>query len=164
MFPSRVNSALRCLLLGAAVLPSPPGAPPVRIVLPAVSLDTWVAAPLGLESLDGKPHRVRLEVVAPEGLRVEPGVAEVEVPAQGRITVPVNLLRAGAPRPSRQVIRVVVRSSGGEVERTAEATAVVEVRPDPALLARLRIPLLVLAVLLLAGAVVIEYRRGRAGR
>lgn len=136
--------------------------PAVRLSVPEARVETHGAVSVGIESADGAPHRVRLRVETPRGLRAENPPAEVEVPASGRVAASVGLLRAGAPRGSRQGILVVAGARDGPLERTTVVTGVVQVLPDPAYMPRLRRPLVALALVLLAGAAIVEVRRHRA--
>ncbi len=153
--PTESQRAFLLLALGA----NPP--PAVRVDAAEGRLETRSSLAVGLESLDDAAHRVRLRVLTPHGLRAENPPAEVEVPAVGRVSVPIPLLRSGAPRGSRQGVLLVAEASDGPLARTTVATSVVELAPDSALMPRLRLSLLVLAGLLLASAVALEFRRGR---
>jgi hypothetical protein len=136
--------------------------PAVRLAVPEVSLETQGRLPVEIESVDGVAHRVRLRVLTPRGLRAESPTEDVEVPARGRISVPVALLRAGAPRGFPLGILVVVATIDGPVERTTVATGIVRLTPEPAWTPRLRPFLIGIAILLLAGAAYAEVRRRRA--
>jgi len=130
-------------------------APAVRLQVPELSLDTAGTVSVAVESADRAPHRVRIEVVPARGLRAgEPAVAEV--PAEGRAQVGLAIYRGVAPRDTVQGILVVARTEDSPVERTAVATAIVKVLPDPAWMPRLRRPLLALAVVLLGVSVAWE--------
>jgi hypothetical protein len=153
--PAESQRAFLLLALGA----NPP--PAVRVDAAEGRLETRSSLAVGLESLDGAPHRVRLRVLTPHGLRAENPPADVGVPAVGRVLVTIPLLRSGAPRGSRQGVLVVAEASDGPLARTTVTTGVVEIAPDPALMPRLRRPLLVLAGLLLASAAALEFRRSR---
>jgi hypothetical protein len=113
---------------------------------------------VGMESGDGAPHRVRVRVQTPAGLQA-PDAAEVTVPATGRVSATVRVWRSSAPRGSRQVLVVVAEPIEGETGPTASATLAAEVLPDPAWMPRLRRPLGVLALLLMAAAAGWELRR-----
>jgi hypothetical protein len=140
--------------------------PAVRIDVPKLSLDTRGPLAVQIESRDGAAHRVRVRALTPRDLRAEDPAEDVQVPARGEVSVPVTLLRAGAPRGTRRGILVVAATTDGTVERTTVATGVVDIASDPAWMPRPRVrpSLLVLAALLLAGAAFEEVRRGRAGR
>jgi hypothetical protein len=119
--------------------------------------------PVGLESTDGAAHRVAVRVLPPRGLNVLGGpLVDLDVPGSGRVTAPVSLLRAGAPRESRQGILIVASAADGPLERTAVATGVVTIARDPALLPRLRPALWLLAAALLGAAAWAELRRPAA--
>lgn len=155
--PLASQRAYLLLTLGVAAEPA------VRLMVPELSLETMGALPVGLESADGAAHRVAVRVLTPRGLNVL-GVSsvEVDVPASGRVDASFSLLRAGAPRESRQGILIVASAADGPLERTAVATGVVKIARDPALLPRLRPALWILAALLLAAAAWAELRRPRA--
>src|SRR5262249_5949843 len=59
-------------------------------------------------------------------------------------------------------VLLVAEASDGPLARTTVATGVVDIAPDSPWLPRLRLPLLLLAVLLLLSAVALEGRAGRA--
>jgi hypothetical protein len=143
--PMASQRAYLLLTLGASAEPA------VKLTAPELTLETRDALPVGLESTDGAPHRVRLRVLAPRGLNVEEPWVEVEVPARGQVTAPIELLRAGAARGSLEGILIVAATTGEELTRTTVATGVVRIAPDSALLPRLRPILWALAVLLIGG-------------
>jgi hypothetical protein len=153
--PTVSQRAFLLLALGA----NPP--PAVRVDAAEGRVETRSSLAVGLQSLDGAPHRVHLRVLTPHGLRAENPPADVEVPAAGLVSVPIPLLRSGAPRGSRQGVLFVAEAADGPLARTTVTTGVVEIAPDPAIMPRLRLPLLVLAGLLLASAVALEFRRSR---
>jgi hypothetical protein len=153
--PTESQRAFLLLALGA----NPP--PAVRVDAAEGRLETRSSLAVGLESLDGASHRVRLRVLTPHGLRAENPPAEVGVPAAGRVSVPIPLLRSGAPRGSRQGVLLVAEAGDGPLARTTVTTGVVEIAPDPAIMPRLRLPLVVLGVLLLASAVALEFQHRR---
>ncbi len=132
---------------------------------PCVTLiDVRGAVPVRLSSADGEAHEVSVRVLTARGVRPASGPV---VPATGVVSVLVPLVRAGAPRGSRRGVLVLAEMSAetaaGALARTAVATAVVEIAPDPSLLPRLRLPLLGLGLALLAVAAVVEWRqKGRA--
>jgi len=111
-----------------------------------------------LESGDGAPHRVRVRVQAPTGLQA-PDPAEITVPAAGRVTAAVRVWRSSAPRGSRQALLVVAESMDGTAGPTVSAPVFADIEPDPAWMPRLRRPLGVLALLLMAAAALVELRR-----
>ena len=135
--------------------------PAVRVVAPDLELETSGTLPVGLESADGAAHRVSVRVLTPRGLNVLDAGGEVIVPAKGRATAPVTLLRGSAPRESRQGIVVVASVLDGPLERAAVATGVVSIARDPGLLRPMRTVLWLVAAALLATAAYAEWR-GRA--
>jgi hypothetical protein len=108
-------------------------------------------------SADGQPHRIRLELYAPRTLRGEEAV-EVDVPAAGGVRAELPVARTGAGRSTRHGVLVVAEAMDGEQTRTSVGQGVVEITPDPAWLPRLRLPMSVLAALLLLAAAFIEWR------
>jgi hypothetical protein len=151
--------AFLLLTLGATA------AEPVRLSMPEVTLRDRSALPVGLESADGRAHRVRLRVLTPRGLNPERIADEVQVPATGVVTVSVPLLRGAAPRPSRQGILVVAETLDGDTAQASASTTVVAVEAAPPdLMPRWRDPFLVAAALLLAAAAVLEWRHLREVR
>jgi hypothetical protein len=153
--PTESQRAFLLVALGA----NPP--PAVRVDAAEGRLETRSSLAVGLESLDGASHRVRLRVLTPHGLRAENPPAEVGVPAAGRVSVPIPLLRSGAPRGSRQGVLLVAEDGDGPLARTTVTTGVVEIAPDPAIMPRLRLPLFVLGGLLVASALALEFQRRR---
>lgn len=132
-------------------------APAVRLTVPDTRLSRHAAVPVRLETADGAAHRVRLRALAPEGLNALPPGEPVDVPAAGGATAVLRLVRAGAPSGAEAGIVVTAVAVEGPVERTAVATGRVElVAARAAWLPRLRGPLLVTALALLAAAVGIE--------
>jgi hypothetical protein len=113
---------------------------------------------VGLESGDGAPHRVRVRVQTPPGLQAPDG-AEVTVPPTGRVTATVRVWRSSAPRGSRQALLVVAESMDGAAGPAVSAPAFADIQPDPARMPRLRRPLGVLALLLMAAAALLEVVR-----
>jgi len=109
-----------------------------------------------LRSLEGTPHRVELRLLTAPGLRAWPGPREVDLPAGARLRVPLGLLRAGAEPDRRQGVLVEARVLDGPLERALVVASEVEVAPQRGRVPRLRTPLLVLSMLLLAGALVLE--------
>jgi hypothetical protein len=136
--------------------------PAVRIDAPELRLDTRGELRVGLSSLDGAPHRVSLRVLTARGVRADSPPLEVEVPARGTAAPRVVLMRSGAPRGTRHGILLVAGTLDGALERTSVATSIVEIAPDPGLMPALWRPLVVLALLLLAWAAGLEFRRYRA--
>jgi hypothetical protein len=133
--------------------------PAVRLFLSPARFETRGRLMVGLESADGQPHRVRLRVLAPRGFNPLGPPAELDVPAQGRVDAGVDLLRGTALRPSRHGIVVLAVATDGPLERTTAALGEVEVLPDGSLLPRVRLPLAVLAIALLAAGVAVEVWR-----
>jgi len=114
-----------------------------------------------LESADGAAHRVQLAVKTTRSLRADPVESVVEVPAKGTLAKSVRLFRVDAPWNSRQGLLVIARDDTGPLLRTAIAAGAAQLSADPALLPRLRRPLVGVALLLLAFAVAAEIRRRR---
>jgi hypothetical protein len=144
------------LALGA----SPP--PAVRTFASELTIETRGTLDVGLESADGAAHRVAVRVFPPRGLNVFGPTPEVQVPASGRVTASVDLLRAGAPRESRQGILIVASATDGPLERTTVTTGAVTIARDPARLKRLRPLLWLLAAALLGVAAWGELRKRHA--
>ena len=142
--------------------PSP--GPAVRLAAEALHLDVRGDLAVRLESADGASHRVRLRALTARGLRAEGDGAEVAVPANGTSTAALSLVRAGAPRGSRHAVLLVAEALDGPVARTAVLAVPVEVAADPSLLPRMRGPLLLLGLALLALALGFEVRRAFRNR
>ena len=152
--PTASQRAYLLLSLGATAEPA------VKLEPEELLLETRDRLRVDLESADGAPHRVRVRVLTPRGLNVDGEALEAEVPAKGRASVEATLLRAGAPRGSRQGILVVATAADGALERTSVATGIVRIAPDPARLPRLRPLMVLLIVLLLGGGLLEQVRRG----
>ncbi len=152
----------RAWLLLAIGGPSP--GPAVRLAAEALHLDVRGDLAVRLESADGASHRVRLRALTARGLRAEGDGAEVAVPANGTSTAALSLVRAGAPRGSRHAVLLVAEALDGPVARTAVLAVPVEVAADPSLLPRMRGPLLLLGLALLALALGFEVRRAFRNR
>ena len=135
-------------------------APLVRLSVPEVQVLYYGDVAVALESGDGAPHRVRVRVQTPAGLQA-PDAAEVSVPAAGRVTASVRVWRSSAPRGSRQALMVVAEPMDGEPAAAVSAPVFADIQPDPAWMPRLRRPLGVLALLLMAAAALLEVRRRR---
>jgi hypothetical protein len=131
-------------------------APSVRLSVPDARVERYTVVPVRLQSADGAAHRVRLRALAPRGLNALPPEGPVDVPAAGEAAAPLRILRAGAPPFSRAGIVVIAAEVDGPLERTAVATIRVEVvAPRAPWLPRVRMPLLVTALALLAAAVIV---------
>ena len=153
--PMASQRAFLLLTLGVAAEPA------LRVLAPPLEMETRGTLAVGLESVDGASHRVSVRVLTPRGLNVlDPG-GEVLVPAGGRVTAPVTLLRGSAPRESRQGIVVVASVLDGPLERTTVATGVVSLARDPARLPGMRTALWFVAAGLLGAAAYAEWK-GRA--
>ena len=135
--------------------------PAVRLEAKPARIDVRGPLEVSLASVDGAPHRVHLRALAARGLRVDGEGALLTVPASGVATARLPLTRAGAPRGTRHGVLLVAETRDGPPLRTSVAVASVEVAPDPSLLPRLRGPLLVVALLLLAWALAAEAWRAR---
>jgi hypothetical protein len=136
----------------------------VKLTVSDLLLETRGAVETSLESADGNAHRVEVRVHPPRGLNVFGPSAVVDVPARGRVAASVDLLRAGAPRLSRQGILVEAQALDGPEERSAVATSVVTIAPDPALLPRLRPVLWGVCAILLGASVYVALRKGPGAR
>jgi len=153
--PVASQRAWLLLALGATTEPA--------VVLAPQPLRLDVRGSLGVlvESADGAPHRVRLRALTARGLRVEGEGEDLTVPARGTVRASLPIVRAGAPRGSRHEVVLVAEAEDGPLARTTVATAAVEVARDPSLLPRLRTPIAVLGILLLATALGVEVWRRR---
>ena len=141
-----------------------PTAPTVRIDVPAARFTETAAVPVALRSADGRPHRVRLTLYVPRVLGGVPHAQTVEVPASGEVAAPVRLFRTTAsPNTTHGLLALAVTDDGGAV-RTAAATAVAHVGPDPAVVPRARRLILGTAALLLALAGVRQWKADLARR
>lgn len=161
--PRTPGAAARTLLQPAYVLVAlGENAPPaVRIDAPPARMDSVGRWRIGLESLDGAAHRVRLRAVLPRNLRAAPADVAVDVPAEGRAEQELLLFRGEAPWSSEQGAVLLAETEVEGLARASAATAVVRVGPDPALLPRLRGPLVAVMLLLLVAAAYFELRRWR---
>jgi hypothetical protein len=131
-------------------------APAVRLEPKRTLLEVTGRLEVVVGSADGAAHRVRLRAFAPRGLRSDGDGVEIDVPAQGAVIAALPLVRAGAPRGTQHPVLLVAETLGGPLVQTSVATATVHVAADPSLLPRWRVPILVLACLLLAIAVGVE--------
>lgn len=152
-----VESQRAFLLLALGARPDPA----VRIEALPASIDVQGDLEARLASADGKGHRARVRIVTARGLRAPGPPPEVEVPPQGVVSVPLRLVRTGAARGSRHGVLVVAETLDGPLARTSVVAASVDVAADPAVLPRVRRPLFVLALVLLALAAIAEVRRRR---
>jgi hypothetical protein len=147
------------LLLGIGGNP----AAALQLSVASTPFETAGIVEVEVRSADAAPHRVEVRVFTPRGLNVDPP-ATLDVPGSGVAVARIRVLRAGAARASRHGILAVARPLDGALERAAVATGAVEVLPDPALLPKLRRPLLVLGAVLVAAALALELlERRRAG-
>ena len=145
------------MIPGAA--PSAGAAPALRLSADDVRILYYGDVVAVVESADGAPHRVRVRVETPAGLQA-PDPAQLDVPASGRVTATVRVWRSSAPRRTRQVL-VVIAELLDSTGPAASLQVSAEILPDPAWMPRLRRPLGVVALLLLAAAALLEFRRGR---
>jgi len=130
----------------------------VRIDAEPLKLDVRGILFVRLESRDGQAQRVRLRALTARGLRSDGDPIEVAVPPSGYATAELPLSHAGAPRGSRQALLLVAETLDGPLARTSVAAASVDLLSDPARLPRLRVPLLVAGLALLALALGYEVR------
>jgi hypothetical protein len=147
------QAAYLLVALGA----NPP--PAVRVFAGEVTIDTRGGLPVELESADGRPHVARLRLLTPKGINPFGETADVHVPAQGRVSVTLEMLRGSASRGSRYGVLAAASTMDGPEQTSAVAQGVVSIAPDPAVMPRLRTPLTVLAIGLLLVATVVELRR-----
>jgi hypothetical protein len=134
-------------------------APAVRLTAPEAHMDSVGRWRVGLESIDGAAHRVRLRVVLPRTLRADPVDSLVDVPASGRIDAELLLFRVDAPWEGPQGALLVAATEGEEITRTTVATAVVRVGREPGRVARWRRALALAMVLFFLAALALELRR-----
>lgn len=132
--------------------------PAVRLEPKPSPLEVAGRLEVAVASADGVAHRVRLRGYTPRGLRADGDSVLIEVPAQGAVTAALPLVRAGAPRGTRHQVVVVAEAVEGPLARTSVASTYVPVAGDPSLLPRARVPILVLACLLLGVALGVEIR------
>ena len=121
----------------------------VRLGADPLRLDVRGSLVVRFESRDASAVRVRLRVLTARGLRAENEPATITVPAHGEATAAIPLVRAGAPRGTRQSLLLVAETEEGPLARSSLAVATVEVQQVPALVPRLRLPMLVLGLALL---------------
>jgi hypothetical protein len=134
--------------------------PAVRIVAPPTSLRETAVAAIGLESADGKAHRVRLWVWPPHVLACDPPLQRVEVPAHGTVTSRVRLFRGLAAHGSGYELLAVAETEDEPLTRTTVASAAVWVGADSAWLPRVRVPFVWAGLLLLGWSF---YRQKQVG-
>jgi hypothetical protein len=125
----------------------------VQLQVPEVEIAFLGPVTVRLTSTDGAPHRVRLSLATPRHLRADPQPVDVEVPAQGEARARLRVFRGAAPRGAPQGVLVVASTLDEPVVRTTVATSIVRVRAEVSWMARLRVPLISIAVLLLLGSV-----------
>lgn len=124
----------------------------VRIEAEPLTLEVRGQLVVRLQSRDGEAQRVRLRAVTARGLRPDSEPVEVDVPAEGLASARLPIAVAGVPRGRRQALLLVAENLDGPLARTSVAAAFVELRPDPAVLPRVRQPLLLGGVALVAFA------------
>jgi hypothetical protein len=152
-----VTTSQRAFLL-LAIGANPP--PAVRVSAGEATIRDAGTVPVTVESIDGAAHRVRVRVLTPRGLNANTPV-ELDVPAGGRASAEVAILRGTVPRPSRHGVVAVAEVVDGPVAQAAVATSLVNVGPDPAWTPRLRKPIAAAAILLLLAAGAAEWKRMR---
>ncbi len=160
-----VESQRAYLLLALGADPGP--AVRIKVECPEEDAEADCATVIGvrgevtvrLESTDGEAHRMRVRALTARGVRTEGPPIAVAVPATGTAGVRIPLARAGAAPGSRHGVLIIAEAIDGPLaQATVEATRV-EIAPHPALLPRLRWPLLVLGLALLAVAGLAQWRR-----
>jgi hypothetical protein len=156
--PMASQRAFLLLALGAS-----PGEA-VRMEASTLRLDVRGYLLVHLASRDGKGRRVRLRALTARGLRPDQGPIDVVVPPRGQATVKVPIVRAGAPRGSRQALLLVAETPDEPVARSSVAAATVEILPDPAWLPGLRVFLLAGGIALVLLALGYELRARLAAR
>lgn len=148
--PMASQRAFLLLALGASPEPA------VRMRADPLRLDVRGALVVHLESRGGQDQRVRLRALTARGIRSEGGPLDVVVPSRGELRADVPLARAGAARGTEHAVLLVAETPDLEVSRTAVAAAKVAVVVDPSRFPRVRAPILVVGILLLAGALGFE--------
>lgn len=133
--------------------------PAVKLELRELALGSVGTLRVGLSSVDGVAHKVRVRVETPLALHALGSPGEVEVPAAGQVQVPFRIQRGSAAQGSQQGILVVAETTDGVLARTTVLTGVVRVLADTSWLVRLRWGILAIAVALLLAAGVAEARR-----
>ena len=124
---------------------------------PSIDVQGEIAA--RLESADGKAHRMKVRALTARGLRAQGPPVTVAVPGTGTATVRIPLARAGGAPGSRHGVLVVAETIDGPLARTTVEEAEVRIAPHPSVVRRLRGPLLLLGLALLASAGLAEWRR-----
>jgi hypothetical protein len=117
--------------------------------------------PVTVESVDGHAHKVRVRALTPRGLNANDAV-ELDVPAGGKATAEVELLRGSVARPSRHGVLAVAETLDGDLAHAAVAATIVHLSADPALMPKLRPWIAGLAIVLLAAAGYFEWRKRKA--
>jgi len=148
--PVTSQRAWLLLALGATLEPA------VTLSPAPLLLDVRGMLGVVVESADGAGHRVRLRALTARGLRAEGGGVDLELPASGAVRASLPLVRAGAARGTRHAVLVVAETLDGPLANATVATASVTVLPDPSLLPRIRKPLAILGLVLLAIALFAE--------
>jgi hypothetical protein len=151
--PAASQAAYLLLALGA----NP--APAVKVFVGETEIETRGRVAVELESADGRPHVAQLRLITPKGLNPFGETAPVDVPGRGRAKASIEVLRGTAARQTRLGVLVAAITSDGDEQTAAVAEGAVTVAPDPAVMPHLRIPLTVVAVLLLLLVTFVEVRR-----
>jgi len=138
--------------------------PALRVSLQPRPLDVLGDLVVDLESADGAPHRADVRVVVPAGINLLDGPAEVAVPASGRASVRLRVIRAGAAPGTGVAVLAIAGTLDGPLQRDAVASASLPLRPRAPWLPRLRPFLLALAGILLLLATLVEWRAARRRR
>lgn len=159
--PARLRGGIRpavAALLACAAVNAAAATSSVRVRVADLRLTHAGELRVELQSADGRPHRVALHVTHDLG-GLRPLPATVDVPQAGGVHVDVRVFRGDAAWGSRHEVDVVALEGDAPV---GLASAVIDVAPDPALVPRVRPLLIALGLLLLAVAVVQEWRRETA--
>jgi hypothetical protein len=147
------QAAYLLLALGA----NPPAA--VRVFVGETRVETRGRIAVSLESADGRPHVARLRLLTPKGLNPFGETGDVSVPARGRVSAGLEVLRGSAARNTRHGILVAASTTDGDAQTSAVAEGAVVIVEDPAVMPRLRLPLTLLSIGLLLAATAVELRR-----
>ena len=129
--------------------------PPIAIHAPDLALETTAEWPLTISSTDGKPHHVQLWIEVPRGLGVSTLSLAVDVDGKTPSVRRPRLYRGKIVRGARVGAYVMAEAEGGT---SVLGQGTIEILPDPALLPRLRLPLAILALLLLSAAAALEVK------